>query len=338
MRSIAVTSQSDWKDFEFFWQDPWAEFRREVVRLGCRIVGLKENPDLVVVFNHKSRRRNFDNLKTNRSRTALVVFEPEVVAPANFPARNRSKYERVYVPSPMWKLQKEDRVFDWPQTSFGKMKSVNSSSNRQNRFVMILGNHISVGRSELYSLRREIASVQNMPLDVFGPNWSDSTVRNLLRGLKSLWRFALARDFRIRFPRKLLMNRKPINYLGTVENKFETYAKYKYAVVIENSADYLSEKLIDAVISGTIPIYVGPNLNTFGLPAELAYQVNGDLSSIREACWQLMESRDIQDAILHAGREFLRSTRYMEMMNTQALRKLANMIVTDLLNDEYRRE
>jgi hypothetical protein len=108
--------------------------------------------------------------------------------------------------------------------------------------------------------------------------------------------------------------------------------------VIENSADYLSEKLIDAVISGTIPIYVGPNLNTFGLPAELAYQVNGDLSSIREACWQLMESRDIQDAILHAGREFLRSTRYMEMMNTQALRKLANMIVTDLLNDEYRRE
>ena len=98
-----------------------------------------------------------------------------------------------------------------------------------------------------------------------------------------------------------------------------------------SSSNYLSEKLIDAVISGTIPIYVGPNLDTFGLPQDMAYCVVGDSRAIQEAMGKLMESKDLQKVILDSGREFLQSSRYLEMVNKQALRNLANMIVTDLL-------
>ena len=33
------------------------------------------------------------------------------------------------------------------------------------------------------------------------------------------------------------------NYLGEIEDKKEVLSKYKYSIVIENSSDYLSEKL-----------------------------------------------------------------------------------------------
>lgn len=301
------------------------------MRLGCKVVGLNEKPDLVVVFNHKSSQGEVGSLKFKSGDMALVVFEPEVVAPVNHAKWIRSKYCRVYVPSPMWKKNVEDRVFDWPQTKAEKFQGDKQSFNRQDRFVMILGNHVSVGRFELYSLRRDVATIKDLPLDLFGPNWLDSSLRNILRGLKSLWRFSLARDFKVKLPRKLFMRDKPSNYFGETENKFETYSRYKFSLVIENSSNYLSEKLVDAVISGTIPIYVGPNLDTFGLPRDMAYCVVGDSRAIQEAMGKLMESKVLQKVILDSGREFLQSPRYLEMVNTQALRNLANMIVTDLL-------
>ena len=330
MRSIAVTSQSEWRDFQFFDQEPWSEFKREVARRGCKIVGLNENPDLIVVFNHKNPGYLANREKFKGIDKILVIFEPAVVAPNNHARSIRSRYQAVYVPSPRWKMEKEDRVFDWPQTSSEGIESRDDSIIRQDRFVMILGNHVSVGKSELYSLRREIALIKDLPLDVFGPNWNESTLRSASRGLKSLWKFLIARKFEITIPNKLSIRGKSVNYLGKVDNKFDTYRKYKFALVIENSSDYLSEKLIDAVISGTIPIYVGPNLEGFGIPADLALQVSGDAPSIQEAMGKLMNSREVQSSILLAGREFLNSPRYLEMVNTRALRKLATMIVSDL--------
>lgn len=330
MRSIAVTSQSEWSDFQFFDQEPWSEFRREVASRGCKIVSLNENPDLIVVLNHKSPGYLAKKEKYKGIKKVLVIFEPAVVSPNNHARSIRSRYQAVYVPSSMWKLGIEDRLFDWPQTNSEEIKSSDDYMIRQNRFVMILGNHISVGKSELYSLRRQIALIKDLPLDIFGPNWNDSTLRSASRALKSLWKFFMVRKFEITVPKNLSLRGKLTNIFGMVDNKFDTYRKYKFALVIENSSDYLSEKLIDAVISGTIPIYVGPKLEGFGVPKDLALQVAADASSIQEAISKLMNSKEVQDCILLAGREFLNSPRYFEMVNTRALSKLATMIVADL--------
>jgi hypothetical protein len=53
-------------------------------------------------------------------------------------------------------------------------------------------------------------------------------------------------------------------------------------VVIENSIDYMSEKLLEAIAAGSIPVYVGPPVTEFGIPAELVVQVNPDLQSVNE--------------------------------------------------------
>jgi hypothetical protein len=52
-------------------------------------------------------------------------------------------------------------------------------------------------------------------------------------------------------------------YIGRVDDKFNAFSKYKYALIIENEADYVSEKLFDAIAAGCVPIYVGPNLSRY---------------------------------------------------------------------------
>lgn len=46
---------------------------------------------------------------------------------------------------------------------------------------------------------------------------------------------------------------KPINY------KLEGLSDYRFSVTIENETDTFTEKLIDCLITGTIPIYYGPS-------------------------------------------------------------------------------
>ena len=49
------------------------------------------------------------------------------------------------------------------------------------------------------------------------------------------------------------------NVGGPVENKIEFLSSYKFSIAMENSEGdgYLSEKIVDSIVSGTIPIYYG---------------------------------------------------------------------------------
>jgi hypothetical protein len=53
--------------------------------------------------------------------------------------------------------------------------------------------------------------------------------------------------------------------------------------VIENSGEYMSEKLFDSLFAGTFPIYVGPNPVDFGIPEFVAIHSNPDIDSIMNA-------------------------------------------------------
>jgi hypothetical protein len=63
-------------------------------------------------------------------------------------------------------------------------------------------------------------------------------------------------------------------------------ASYKYSLVIENSIEYMSEKLFDSLFAGTFPIYVGPNPVDFGIPEFVAIHAKPDIDSIMKAIEQ----------------------------------------------------
>jgi len=55
------------------------------------------------------------------------------------------------------------------------------------------------------------------------------------------------------------------SYRGRSENKYQTFGNYKFAICLENAygySGYISEKLLDCLISGIVPIYWGaPNIS-----------------------------------------------------------------------------
>jgi Glycosyltransferase family 10 (fucosyltransferase) C-term len=63
------------------------------------------------------------------------------------------------------------------------------------------------------------------------------------------------------------------SYRGQCIFKWKTVSQYKYSLVIENSTDdyYISEKIFDALICGSMPIYYGSNKIFEILPKEWFY-------------------------------------------------------------------
>jgi hypothetical protein len=56
--------------------------------------------------------------------------------------------------------------------------------------------------------------------------------------------------------------------VSSVTDKFEVLSESEFHLVIENSSTYVSEKLIDAMVGGAIPIYYGPSLSDYDIPSE----------------------------------------------------------------------
>ena len=55
------------------------------------------------------------------------------------------------------------------------------------------------------------------------------------------------------------MGRRYKNNVGEIKNKIDFLSSYKFSIAMENTEGdgYISEKIIDSFISGTIPIYYG---------------------------------------------------------------------------------
>jgi hypothetical protein len=82
------------------------------------------------------------------------------------------------------------------------------------------------------------------------------------------------------------------SYKGSTENKIASIRKYKFSLVIENSGNYLSEKLFDALVSQTIVVYAGIDLDRIGLNKEIAIEVNQNVGSIRAEISRLARLSD----------------------------------------------
>lgn len=139
----------------------------------------------------------------------------------------------VYTNVPSYKHAPKIDTFNWL-----------SWENRSNEIVFIANNKSSPHPSELYSLRTKLA------------DWLHENSK-----------------FKVSWYGNIPL-RKPY-YKGSADNKAEILRKVKFHVCMENSYDpvysnnFLSEKLSDAMISGTVPIYMGcSNLSELGISEE----------------------------------------------------------------------
>jgi hypothetical protein len=137
---------------------------------------------------------------------------------------------------------------------------------------MIAANKFSIQPGEIYSLRRDILSDKEIAHYIYlaGSGWNENAIQNKIRVIKRI-----IKSKKLFIDSKHIRNSNPniINYLGIIDKKSEILQKYKIALVIENSLDYVSEKLFDALDSENVVIYVGGKLEEFNLPKNLAIQI-----------------------------------------------------------------
>jgi len=227
----------------------------------------------VVLFLNWSRRclRDLERAERLGISTVLVMTEPSVVIPAYRDSQLMNRF------SAKLEFGRASSAIPYPQRIHLQYFS---RENRLDSVVAVAGNKISYVRGELYSLRIDAFSKVD-GITLYGAGWKTHLRHQLTTHLKE---FVIALSSRqgisLNGLRHLLIPRSL--RVASVSKKHEAMSRFKYALVIENSEEYVSEKLLDAVMAGCIPIYVGGMPEVFGVPEELFVRCAPSLKNIRD--------------------------------------------------------
>ena len=232
----------------------------------------------VCVDHSRSDLRSARRMGITRERSVLIRNEPTVVSPENRDSVVRKEYALIIDMGRPSSISKN--TMPWPQQwPSGAFEPVDEYQ-RENRIVLINANKISFLPGELYSLRR--ASLAKFDsIDLFGQGWNMSFGEKLKHYLSNLW-IALKSGQLPHISGGKYFFRNYDNWKGAPADKREIGKQYKYALVIENSKEFITEKLFDALFSGCIPIYVGPSLEEFGFPNNLYVKAEDNVESISQ--------------------------------------------------------
>jgi len=239
-----------------------------------------------------------------RVKTALLMFEPPSVSPRNWDLRehenfdlvftwdpalvNDTKYSQIYLPSPV-EFPKP------PPVAFSERKLlVDITSNKQNRHANSLSNFRR--DTIVYFSKHHPAE-----FDLYGFGWNPSFRRWLFMQLQGS---------------KTYLG-KILSYRGAASSKAEIYSRYKFSICFENMQGqhgYVSLKILDAIRSGCVPIYLGsPDIEKY-IPVEAfvdrrRFDSNAELhkylSSMTESTYRKFNEAGVQMFESGAADKFL---------------------------------
>lgn len=181
------------------------------------------------------------------------IFSPK----PTFPRTDDLKLENVL------SARKNDKVYD-----------VSNWRRRPIYFSFVGANKVGLSPRNNYAIRRKLVDeYASSGLEVYGPLWNDGLKRRLINrvsmmlwGLKTHQRPPFWSIYSDIF-------RKYKNAKGEVPDKHAILLNSKFSLIVENSDLMITEKLFDAILSGSIPVYYGPDLSQFGLPTDLAIEI-----------------------------------------------------------------
>jgi hypothetical protein len=246
-----------------------------LAKKGFKVIESPTNADIFLAIDHrKSELGLLSERASNKRFNILFRSEPECIIPSGYKEESLAVYDKTLT---FGKPKTSPNFEFWPQ--FWE-KSLHFKANRKEKIALINANKLNFHKTEMYSLRRKAANALE-DVDLFGMDWNISFASKMkifvieLRKdpLRSLFSFPFHIDkWFLKWPK-----------IEAPKDKIKLLHEYKYALVIENSQSYMSEKLFDALKSGCIPIYVGPRVEDFGIPPELVTQSPASLSGIKVA-------------------------------------------------------
>jgi len=281
--------------------------------------------DFLLAINHNSRLyRDFIKSGGSANRAILIRFEPDSVFPAQYKKRITSKYGLVISPGSTIPIGNTDSQIRWPyqyhlnptkpsvsdplltdilkSDARDELFTFESWQKRSHTLTMIASNKVSPIVSANYSKRRKMA--KELPaevLKVYGQLWSDSLYQKIYHRLAVT--VTAIRQGTIPNLTQTYGNlfRTYHTTNGIVADKHKLLQDSKFSLVIENSNSIVTEKIFDAIINGSIPIYMGPDISLVGLSKSLVYSVEGTAKEILEAL-KLFDKQTTQKYLLEMSR------------------------------------
>lgn len=314
------------------------------------IISTLPESDLFISINHSNQAyKKFQKSGKKKNQAILIRSEPDVVFPAQYKERIVNKYGLVIT---LGNKEKDDGGFYYVQNPYSYLPNPNSQMTRgpdvkvildsrefnelfefenwQKRRIilsLIASNKVSCIRHNNYNLRRDLAvAFPRDFLNIYGELWN-SNIRKKLKhrvavvfhGIRNLTVPNLICIYGSLF-------RKYENYVGLLDDKHVIVRQSKFSLVIENSNEYISEKIFDALINGSIPIYIGPELAKMGIPGK-------DIAITYEGSPKMLESkiRNLSDNevknYLDSIKRFLNSKDFTDnWINHVVYRKIAAKI------------
>jgi hypothetical protein len=120
-------------------------------------------------------------------------------------------------------------------------------------------------------------------------------------------------------------------YRGSVASKAETLAGYTFAICFENMVleGWITEKIFDCLLVGTVPIYLGaPDIDKW-VPPECFVDMRQfrDYDELRNYLVSLRP--DEIEAFREAGRDYLQSDRFRPFTKEAFAELMARIVVED---------
>lgn len=325
---------------------PWRAFEVELNKYFKINYDLGTTSEYFICFNLSEKVLEWIyGLKTPLKNSILIIMEPKTVCPLNYIRQNRELFMNTFIASPLWKMNEQEVIFNWPQAiDIRKTKKIiclNKSRNKDT--VLINSDKISFIKGEMYSLRKKI--VCSLPIVLYGKNWNKEfpyKIRRFLFAFKKVFRQSIVArrilfDLRVFVKNGIYLFRKPQDYRGAVLDK-SILTLSEFSLVIENELTYVSEKLFDVISAGCIPIYIGPDLKLFGLDLPRDFICNPNVHDIRRKMKFLSEMNDcdreyVRDILL----KFLQVCSH-DFDSLKVMTKLAEDLVSTFERNDSSRE
>ena len=229
----------------------------------------KSDFDIYIAINHNKNIYSRMNQPQKVAKKVLIRLEPYSVFPAQYSSKIESKYDIVISPGSVNDFKNSSYFIGFPHSiqknpakptfknqpsleAFIEMNSKTLESNWRNRNLlcsMVAANKVSITRNSNYKLRRQLASKFNTEkLQIFGPLWNDPLLDKLAHRVKTL-------KFNVNYGSIVnlievygnLFKKYP-HAKGIIEDKYSVLFNSKFSLVVENSMEYVSEKIFDVFV------------------------------------------------------------------------------------------
>lgn len=328
-------------------QSQYVELKNALNALGLEESKTLES-DLVVFVNYN--RKFLRKVKNHGSKLVLIRLEPRAVLPIQYKKRIENKFDLIITPGGQVDL--ESKFIGWPykydlnpakpDARFTNLKSVIQEAvgerffeieqwkAKKNAVVLVAANKVSPTSRSNYSIRRHLAKNLNPQfLYVYGPLWQASIINLIVHRFKVMV-YSIRTGY-LPNMKEIYGNllAKYLNFVSEPEDKHKVIREFKYSLVIENSSDYCSEKIFDAMVNGSIPIYVGPKIAEQYLPSSLYLWCGGTVQELTALVETFTEKNSAD--MLKSIKDYLVSDEFIENWQSDKVYEKIATEIKDLI-------